>query len=418
MLTPIRLRTTIKRRDILSFALPQQRQLLQRTSKLLEGSRVVHVNATSKGGGVAELLRSLVPHLRALGIHAQWYVIHPPAAANFFAITNLLHNSLQGENVHLTRAQWQHYFSVNKALAAELAQLRADLFVINDPQPLAAGALSVASRAVYYSHIDTSSPQPSSWRNLLPLLLKYRATVFSNKSFVNHEIPHSKVIVFPPAIDPHALKQQLVPRTKARRYLRKFGIPEEGPLIVQVSRFDIWKNPLGVIAAFRKVQHKFPKAHLALVGFHTADDNPAAAAVYHKVKKSVGRDPHIHLFFHPRRIRISFFTMMAQNAADIVVQNSIREGFGLTVAEAMWKRKPVIGGPASGIRLQIQHGISGFIAPSTARLASLLELLLRNPQERRKIGNNARARVREHFLFPRLLADHLLLYAKLLASKQ
>ncbi|RMD67462.1 glycosyltransferase [Candidatus Parcubacteria bacterium] len=418
MLTPVRLRTTILPRDILSFALPPQRQLLQYTATLLRGARVIHVNATSKGGGVAELLRSLIPHLRALGIRAQWYVIDPSVGADFFAVTNLIHNSLQGQQVRLTRGQWERYFSVSKKLAGALAQLRGDLFVINDPQPLAAGALSVAPQAIYYSHIDTSSPQPSSWKKFLPFILKYRAAVFSNASFVNHAIPRSKIAVFPPAIDPHALKQQTVPRATARRYLSKFGIPEEGPLIVQVSRFDIWKNPLGVIAAFQKVRQKFPQAHLALVGFHTADDNPAATAVYRAVKKSAGRDPHIHLFFHPRRIRVPFFTMMAQNAADVVVQNSTREGFGLTVAEAMWKRKPVIGGPASGIRLQIQHGTSGFIAPSTARLASLLALLLSNPRERRRIGSNARARVREQFLFPRLLADHLSLYATLLTGKK
>lgn len=400
------------------FSARKKKELLQQAS-FLRGKRVVHINATAVGGGVAEILKSLIPYLRSLGIESDWYAIDAKAGKNFFAVTNKIHNALQGASVKISAQEWAAYEQTSKLLAAELDKIDCDILAIHDPQLLLAGcSMQQGKNRIYFSHIDTSAVFKPTWKKLLPCIASYHKIVFSNRDFVNGDLPHRKIRIFTPAIDPLALKQKIVPKKDARFYLEENGnIPVEYPLITQISRFDIWKDPLGVIQAFRMIQNAYPDARLALIGFNDAKDNPAAASVYKDVAAVAGESKEIFLFFEPKGKNVQEFTTMAQNGADVVVQNSAKEGFGLTVAEAMWKRQPVIGGPASGIRKQIQNGKNGFIVKTPEELARKIIFLLSHQKKKKVLGEAARKTVLKKFLFPRFVSDHLKLYRACLKEK-
>jgi len=402
----------VRRADFLRFMPARQKKELLKQSSYLRGKRVVHINAVADGGGVAEILTSLIPYLRSLGVESDWYFINPDVGKNFFEITNKIHNALQGAPVKISGREWTEYEGVSKRVAAELDKIDCDVLAVNDPQILLAGHYAHLNKhKIYFSHIDTSSVFKPVWKKLLPAVASYHRIVFSNRDFVNSDLHGRKVKIFTPAIDPLALKQKIVPKKEARLYLKKHGgVPQNCPLVAQISRFDIWKNPMGVIQSFRIVQNTYPGAHLALVGFNTAKDNPAASVVYKDIAAVAGKSRDIFLFFDPKGKDVMEFTVMAQNGADVIVQNSIKEGFGLVVTEAMWKRQPVLGGPASGIRKQIRNGKNGFLVKSPEEMAQRIIFLLSRPTERKRLGNSARKTVLENFLFPRLVLDHLKLY--------
>ncbi len=399
-------------KDFLKFMTVAQKKELLQSASYLRGKKIVHINATAKGGGVDEILRSLIPYLRSLGIKSDWYVINPEVSKNFFKITNKIHNALQGAQIRINDKEWAEYERVNKSIAGELDKIDYDVLVINDPQPLLVGCYSRLNKnKIYFSHVDTSSVFKPVWKKLFPYIKSYHQIVFSNSDFINADLPQNKIKIFTPAIDPLSLKQKIVSKKQARLYLKKYGgIPTNCPLIVQVSRFDVWKNPFGVIQAFRLLQNSYPKACLALVGFNEAKDNPISAVVYKEVSEIVGKSSNIFLFFYPEDKNVPEFTSMAQNAADVVVQNSIKESFGMVVAEAMWKRKPVIGGPASGIRRQIKNGKNGFIVENSEELAQKIIFFLSYPEKRKLFGESGKKTVLKNFLFPRLVSDHLKLY--------
>lgn len=420
ILAKVVVKRQVRPRDFLKFMTARQRAGLLRAASYLRGKRVVHVSATPQGGGVAEIMKSLLPYLRSLGVQCDWYVITARAGARFFGITNKLHNALQGAPTRLTREEWSEYDRVNRLIAAEFERIDCDVLVVNDPQALASGSWAHRTKhKIYVSHIDTSAAFREAWRRVLPFIKTYHRIVFSNRQFVHGSLPPEKVMIFTPAIDPLSPKQAIVSRAAARAYLkRRDALPAQGPLVVQVSRFDMWKNPLGVIAAFRLVEEAYPDAHLVLVGFNEAEDNPIALKVYRDVAAVASRSRHVSLFFDPRGKNTVEFTAMAQNGADVVVQNSIKEGFGLTVTEAMWKGQPVVGGSALGLRRQIRDGKNGFIVKTQEELARRIVYLLEHPKAKRKMGEAARRTVARNFLMPRLVTDHLRLYRSCLGRRQ
>ncbi|MFH1584684.1 MAG: glycosyltransferase [Patescibacteria group bacterium] len=410
----------VSSKEVLGYATGEHAKEIEELAKSLRGKRVLHINATPQGGGVAEILKSLIPYLRAFGVEAEWYAFDPAQApSGFFGFTNRLHNALQGEPTEFYQEEWATYERVGQQVAAELDEIPHDVLVVHDPQPLpAARFLSYKLPRILFIHIDTVNPQKGAWGQVLPFVEEYDQVVFSNEEFVNSHISRERFRVFQPAIDPLAAKQRMVPQEEARSFLVPFGIPREGSLVVQVSRFDIWKNPSGVVEAFRIARQNCPGTKLALVGFQEAKDNPEATKVYERVKAMAQREKDIFLFFDPEVLAgssIGEFTMMVQNAADVVVQNSIREGFGLTATEAMWKGKAVVGGPASGIQKQIIRGENGLIAVSVEELAASLEYMLTDKEARARLGTAAKESVRKSFLMPRLLLDHLRLYKELVS---
>ena len=418
MLKKVSLDQKVRAKDFLKFAPMAQQQRILEYVQALKGKKIVHVNATGQGGGVAEILQSFIPYLNAFGLRAEWYAIDADQPGKrFFEITDKIRNGLQGQAVEIKKEEWDVYENANREITKELESIACDILVVHDWQPAYAGFyLARSTPKVFVSHADTSSAYKPVADQIMEAMRGYDAMIFSNKDFVYPEFAEkTNIHVIAPAIDPLSLKQSTVPQKDARAYLVPFGVPGTGRFIVQVSRFDNWKNPQGVVEAFRIVQESHADVYLALVGIEEAQDNPDSKKVYEEVKGMVGDNPHISLFFSAKGIpHIAEFTMMAQNAADIVVQNSIKEGFGLTVTEAMWKEKPVVGGPASGVRLQITHGKNGFIAENTKDLAMYMDFLLSHPKERARVGKAAKESVRKRFLMPRFVLDHLKVYKELI----
>ncbi|MFB6212621.1 MAG: glycosyltransferase [Candidatus Magasanikbacteria bacterium] len=409
----------VNKKDFFRYISESQKKKIEKFSKNLEDKKIVHFNATPRGGGVAELLESLIPYLRSLGVDAEWYSIDSSEVdISFFEITDKLRDALQSNRVPLSEEEWKKYTSVNKGLGAELSKIEADLFVIHDWQVLYSGTLIDDTKKIYINHPDTSDPFEEVWSKVLDMIMDYDLHIFSNPTFIHGDFKgNDRTRVITKAIDPLKEKQKVVPQSQARDHLKTYGIPEERPLIVQVSRFDPWKNPKGVIEAFQKIQPEKPQAHLSMVGLQEAEDNPEAEEVFNEVQKMVESSDRISLFFDPQKNgieNISKFTMYMQNAADIIIQNSIKEGFGLTISEALWKKKPVIGGPASGVKLQIKDGWNGYIVQNRNELADKIQELLASDQKRREMGENGRKYVKENFLFSRFLKDHLNSYNELI----
>jgi len=382
----------------------------------LKGLKVIMINATPKGGGVAEILNSLIPLMRGLNIDARWHVI--PAGQIFSGLlTKEIHNALQGEKYNLPQSSRKLYLKHTEKLAKLLRDIKADIWVLHDPQP--AGLVSCLPNlhpSISHIHIDTSRPNESAWNFIEPFLLQYDKIVFSLKDFVARSLPSRKVVVFPPAIDPLTKKNKALVLSKAKRILAKLGIDTKKPLISQISRFDPWKDPLGVIKAWRLAKKKIPDLQLVYAGIFLALDDPDAIKIFKKVEKVVKNEKDIFLFADPKylgNLEIDAFVNALQVGSDIILQKSIREGFGLTVTEAMWKEKPVIGGKAGGIKLQIESGKSGFLVPSPEEASERIVQLIENPTLANKLGKAAKERVREKFLIPRLLRDYLRLFQQL-----
>ena len=377
----------------------------------LRGVRVVHLSATPYGGGVAELLRSQVPLLRDLGIAADWKLIR--GSDEFFVVTKAIHNGLQGADERITDAQWETYRSISERSAAQLDH-GYDVVVVHDPQPLAVAELAGrgGSLWVWRCHIDTSQPNPAIWERLVPYVESYDAAVFTLGGFVPPNLPVSRVEIIPPAIDPESPKNIELGSHLARRVLSWIGVDMTRPLITQVSRFDPWKDPFGVIDAYRLVKQQVPEVQLALVGSMPFDD-PQGWAIYAQLERVVRDEPDLFLFTNLTgvgNVEVNAF----QRLSDVVVQKSIREGFGLVVSETLWKGTPVVAGRAGGIPLQLRDGTGGFLVDSVPECADRVVELLHNPDLGEELGNRGRDVVRERFLLPRLLTDELRLYAALL----
>lgn len=393
---------------------PEAAAQITQLADRMRGRRIIHLNSTAYGGGVAEILHSLVPLSNALGIATQRAVITPPDP-RFFTVTKRIHNMLQGAAGELSDAELAIYYRCLDAVAAEIhrAGLSADIWFLHDPQLLPLGRLlndCAAPARIWIVHIDLTRPNQRLIDELLPLTAAYDTLICSLDSYVPAELPAGlDVRIAPPAIDPLTLKNSALPAGRAAKIVGALGIDSARPLVTQVSRFDIWKDPWGVIDAYRCARKSHPGLQLALLGLSQADDDPEGAQVVESVRDYARGDRDIHLFSATDGLPAANDEIVnaLQTHSEVLLQKSTREGFGLTVSEGMWKGKPLIGGNVGGIRLQIVDGESGYLVDSAGAAGERMAQLLADPDLRAAIGRNARERVRQRFLMPRLLHDYL-----------
>lgn len=372
----------------------------------LAGKRVVHVNSTREGGGVAEILGWMVPLMQDVGLDAHWEVI--AGNSDFYGVTKKFHNGLQGFPVTISKREWQIYQQVNEENAARLRPLLedADFVVIHDPQPAALLDLCPNRKGkwIWRGHIDISRPNHSLWRGLRPYVSGYDASIFSMCQFAQ-PLPHPQFLI-PPSIDPLSPKNMDLDPEELTSVRHQYNLAEDKPLLVQVSRFDRFKDPLGVLAAYRLIQ-KVQPVQLVLAGGGASDD-PEGQEVLEEVLEATAGDPDVHVLLLPANAHRTINAL--QRLADIVIQKSTREGFGLTVTEGLWKGKPVIGGDTGGIRLQLVNYHTGFLVNSPEGAAHRIRFLLHHEALRKKMGDRAREYVREHFLLTRHLREYLTLF--------
>jgi trehalose synthase len=390
------------------------RELIEEISRLaapLEGKRVLHVSATAFGGGVSEILYTIVPLMRDVGLDAHWQVIF--GKEEFFNATKLLHNSLQGDPTTLTAEQWKLFDEFN-AYNADGLQGEWDVVVVHDPQPigLQRGAADAGRRWIWRCHIDLSEPNPEPIERLMPLISEYDATVWHLRQYVPAGMDDNpRINIIPPAIDPLSPKNMAFSPEDAAFVCSQFGIDIDRPLITQVSRFDPWKDPMGVIDAYRQVTAEIPEVQLALVGSMATDD-PEGWEFFQRTFEYADSDPDIKILNNLNNvgaIEVNAF----QSQSDVVLQKSIREGFGLTVTEALWKGRPTIAGNVGGIPLQIKDGETGFLVNSSEECARRCTEVLADPELGRRLGRGGKEHSRARFLSPRLLRDWLGLFDQL-----
>ncbi len=387
----------------------QRIDLLQRLAGRLKGKTLTHVNSTKEGGGVAEILNRAVPLLNDLGIATDWQVIE--GNPDFFKATKAFHNGLQGNEVALSPRMREAYLAVNEENVKRL-RLEADVVFIHDPQP-AALIQHARNRGkwLWRCHIDASRPNRGVWKFLRQFVVRYDASVFSMPAFAQ-SLPHPQYIVHP-SIDPLSDKNRDLTEVEIQVVLDRLEIPRDKPIILQVSRFDRFKDPLGVVKAFQMVRQSRP-CRLVLAGGGASDD-PEGLEVLAEVKSAAGNDPDIHILLLPSDSHLEINAL--QRAANVVVQKSLKEGFGLTVTEALWKGKPVVGGATGGITLQVHNYHTGFLVHSAEGAAYRIRYLLSRPEDGLRMGKTAREFVRDHFLITRQVQDYMALMLILLSGE-
>ncbi len=398
--------------DLRSAAGDEAVDRLREAAAALAGARILQVNSTSYGGGVAELLFTQIALLNDLGLETTWQLIEGDTA--FFTITKHAHNGLQGAEVPWTQEMVDTYLARCRSNAAGLAE-GYDFVIIHDPQP--AGILTILEEEgkrkgtwLWRCHIDLSAPFPPVWESLATHVQRHDGAVFTMPDFVKPEL-HLPVFTIPPSIDPLSAKNAPLEGGVIRGVLARYGVDRTRPIVTQVSRFDPWKDPLGVIDAYRIAKEKVPDLQLVMVA-SMADDDPEGQHYLDLTQSYRAGDPDVFLLSNLDGVgnrEVNAF----QRASAVVVQKSIREGFGLVVAEAMWKERPVVGGNVGGIRLQIEDGRSGFLVDSAEACGARILELLSDPAERERMGRAGRERVRERFLTPRELEDSLRALASL-----
>ena len=377
----------------------------------LEGLKVLHLSATAFGGGVSEILYTLVPLMRDVGIDTHWHVMI--GREEFYNATKLMHNALQGHPLDLSPSEWRIYEDYNEMNAREL-ESGWDVIIVHDPQP-ALVRQHVADKArnwVWRCHIDLSTPHPPTLDHLVPFLHDYDGSVFHLQQYVPEDLAAGgKVHICPPAIYPLSPKNMALSPEDAAFVCDQFGVDVDRPLMCQVSRFDPWKDPIGVIDAYRSVTEEIPNVQLALVGSMATDD-PEGWTFFNSTLEHARGDEDIKILNNLNNvgaIEVNAF----QSQSDVLVQKSTREGFGLTVSEALWKARPFIGGDVGGIPLQVEDGRTGYLVSSPAECAERTIEVLREPELGKRLGRAGKEHVREHFLTPRLLRDWLRIFGGL-----
>jgi trehalose synthase len=378
---------------------------LTQLARPLAGARVVHINSTRLGGGVAEILDRLVPLMNELGLAAQWEVIN--GDADFFQVTKSFHNALQGNRIDVAQRLLDHYLAINEANAGRLSEAlsAADFVFIHDPQPAALLRFRPERKGhwIWRCHIDVSRPYRPVWRFLRKEVSGFDASVFSLAAFAQ-PLPNPQYMIAP-SIDPLSAKNIDLPAEEVAATAAEQGVDPERPMLLQVSRFDRFKDPIGVIQAYRMVRKHLP-VQLVLAGSEASDD-PEGAAVLREVREAAGDDPDLHILLLPADAHRTINAL--QRRAEIVLQKSVREGFGLTVTEALWKRKPVIGGDTGGITLQVVPHHTGFLVNTPEGAALRIRYLLRNAGVAAEMGEKGHLHVKENFLLTRHLREYLTL---------
>jgi trehalose synthase len=364
----------------------------------------LHINSTREGGGVAEILQRMVPILEELGINVRWEVIE--GDSRFFDITKKMHNALQGETEKITEDMWQYHFEVNR-MNAQKINLDADAVLIHDPQPVPLIEFKKTGLWVWRCHIDLSNPQKKIIDYLCRYCEKYDAAIFSVAKFAKAMAIDEFIVS--PSIDPISEKNRVLTDEETSETLNRFQIPTDRPIILQVSRFDRFKDPIGAIKAYRIVR-KYNDCILILAGSPATDD-PEGEIVLNEVREYAANDPDIYILLLPPFSDKDINAL--QRTATVILQKSLKEGFGLTVSEGMWKGKPVIGGAVGGIPLQIIHGITGFLVYSVEGTAFRIRQLLNNPEMSKKMGETGREYIRKNFLITRQIRDYLSIWYSL-----
>ena len=391
------------------------RTLVEEIRELAEeaqGLRVLHLSATAFGGGVSEILYTLIPLMKDVGVEAEWQVIL--GREEFFNATKLMHNALQGNPQDLNAGEWAVWEQYNHINAEALSE-DWDVVIVHDPQPAGIRNLvpDKARSWVWRCHIDLSTPNQATIDRLSPHLTDYDAALFHMQDYVPAALNGSgpRTYICPPAIDPLSPKNMALSPEDAAFVCDQFGIDVERPLITQVSRFDPWKDPRGVIDAYRSVHEEFPAVQLALVGSMATDD-PEGWEFFNDTVSYADGDPDIKILNNLNNvgaIEVNAF----QSQSDVLIQKSTREGFGLTVSEALWKARPMVAGNVGGIPLQVHDGETGYLVSSADECAARVKQILREPDLGRSLARAGKEHVRKNFLTPRLLRDWLQIFKDL-----
>lgn len=369
----------------------------------LQGKVIQNINSTAVGGGVAEILNRMIPLLRELGIDARWDVIK--GGEQFFEVTKKFHNALHGRHEDIKRHDFEIFRETSQRNIEEL-DTYGDIVFVHDPQPAGLIRKRGDNKWAWRCHIDVSTPDRKVWKFLKEFVVKYDAAVFSAPSFTQ-ELPIRQYLIAP-SIDPLSDKNKELPQEVIESVLAKYKVPVDKPIITQISRFDKLKDPVGVIETYKKVK-KYIDCRLILAG-GTATDDPGGAEVLDEVRERSKSDADIHILLLPQNdIEVNAL----QRASTVIIQKSIKEGFGLTVAEALWKAKPVVASNVGGIPLQIKNKYSGLLCHSVDGAAFAIKQLLNSPRYANKLGENGKEHIRNNFLVTRHIKDYMLLFLSL-----
>jgi len=369
----------------------------------LKGRVIQHINSTPVGGGVAEILSRMVPLLRGLGVDTKWDVMK--GSERFFEVTKKFHNALHGRAAEINKCDFDVFMETSRDNLNEV-DIYGDIVFVHDPQPIALIKKKAQNKWIWRCHIDISNPHLKVWHFLRDFVVNYDAAVFSAPAF-SQMLPIRQFLISP-SIDPLSDKNRELPQETIDMVLRKYNIPQDKPIITQISRFDRLKDPAGVIEAYRLVK-RYVDCRLILAG-GTATDDPEGLEVLEEAREKAQQDKDIHILLLPQA---DLEVNALQRASTVVVQKSIREGFGLTVSEALWKAKPVVASNAGGIPLQIKHRYSGLLCHSVEGAAFAMKQFLNNPQYAKKLGENGKEHIRNNFLITRHLRDYMLLFLSL-----
>ena len=377
----------------------------------LKGKSVTHVNSTSFGGGVAEMLQNLVPIMRDVGLDVHWEVIK--GSLDFFNVTKKIHNALQGMSLDLSEEDVRTYLEYNRQ-NSESTILNTDFVVIHDNQPAAMIQFLPAKndKWIWRCHIDLSTPNTAVWSFLEPFISRYDAAIFTSEKYVIPSLKVGKILIRPPSIDPLSDKNKEIPVETASAILEKYGVNPEKPIISQVGRFDPWKDPVGVIDVYRIVKKEIPQVQLLLIA-GMANDDPEGWTYFEKTARHAGDDNDIHLLTDLKGvndIEVNAFP----RASPMMLQMSTREGFGLSVTESLWKGVPVVGRAVGGIPLQIINGTNGYLINTVNEAAEKTIYLLNHKEEAKQMGEKGRDHVKNNFLIVNDLKDYLKLFIDLL----